>query len=70
MIQVVLEKCAIFLAEVQDQSKNDEHFVKAILGSLRQFSVETVITREGAGVLLIPISNSFEIKHDAHLKLA
>ena len=55
MIQVVLEMCAIFLAEVQDQSKNDEHFVKAILGSLKQFSVEIVITRGGARDLLIPI---------------
>ena len=35
-----LEKCAIFLAEVQDQSKDDEHFWEGILGSLKIFLFE------------------------------
>ena len=60
-MQVVVEKCGIFLGEVEDESKNDEDFVKGILGSLRQFSVEKVITRGGARVLLIPISTFWEI---------
>ena len=39
-IQSVLEKCAPFLAEVLDQSKDDEHFWEGILGSLKIFLFE------------------------------
>ena len=36
-IQNVLEKSAPFLPGVLTQSRNDEHFVKGILGSLKIF---------------------------------
>ena len=49
-IQNVLEKSAPFLPGVLTQSRNDEHFVKGILGSLKCFSVEPGIFRGGAGV--------------------
>ena len=41
-IQSVLEKCAPLLAEVLDQSKDDEHFWQGISGSLKIFLFEPI----------------------------
>ena len=48
-IQSVLEKCAAFLAEVLDQSKDDEHFWECILGSLKIFLVNPSWFQRGWG---------------------
>ena len=65
-IQNVLEKSAPFLPGVLTQSRNDEHFVKGILGSLKIILVNPSCFQGGVGVSVFPISNLREIKHDAH----
>ena len=59
-IQNVLEKSAPFFPRVLAQSRNDEHFVKGILGSLKIFHCDPSWISFGARVWAIPISNSFE----------
>ena len=65
-IQNVLEKSAPFLPGVLAQSRNDEHFVKGILGSLKPILVNPSWFQGVLGVLSSPFPLSFKIKHDAH----
>ena len=55
-IQNVLEKSAPFLPGVLAQSRNDEHFVKGILGSLKIILVNPSCFQGGVGGSVIPIS--------------
>ena len=59
-IQNVLEKSAPFLPGVLAQSRNDEHFVKGILGSLKPILVNPSWFQGGAGGSVIPISTFFQ----------
>jgi len=69
-IQNVLEKCAPFLPGVLAQSRNDEHFVKGILGSLKPILVNPSWFQGVLGVLSSPFQFSAKFEHDAHRKLA
>ena len=53
-IQNVLEKSAPFLPGVLAESRNDEHFVKGILGSLKPILVNPSWFKGVLGVLLSP----------------
>ena len=66
-IQNVLEKSAPFLPGVLTQSRNDEHFVKGILGSLKIILVKPSCFQGGAGGSVIPISSFCKSRHDATL---
>ena len=66
-IQNVLEKSAPFLPGVLAQSRNDEHFVKGILGSLKIILVNPSCFQWVAGGSVIPISSFCKSRHDATL---
>ena len=66
-IQNVLEKSAPFFPGVLTQYRNDEHFVKGILGSLKIILVNPSCFQGGAGGSSIPISSFCKSRHDATL---
>ena len=64
-IQKVLGKSAPFLLGVLAQTRNDEHFVKGILGSLKPIFVNPGWFKGVLGVLSSPFHLSGKFKHDA-----
>ena len=60
-IQNVLEKSAPFLPGVLTQSRNDEHFVKGILGSLKIILVNPSCFQGVLGVLSSPFQVSVKV---------